>query len=189
TPQSLQLKLQLRTLKNLLKNISKDKPVPFVIIQRIQKEIDNIKDFIRFHKLRLTIKEEPLETLLADLKRTFRRIFQKFSNTSKIDRVTFNIGTSTPGRKTSENQADPHRKWTAILNNIFSDHVFKQKRKDTDDRENQRKPEGGNDIIAQFLQEFKNLLKAHTVTSYSIVYKTRLENFLEFKGKNQDPIE
>ncbi|CAG8663053.1 8690_t:CDS:2 [Funneliformis mosseae] len=57
TPQSLQLELQLRTLKNLLESISEDKPVPFVIIQRIQKEIDNIKDFIRFHKLRLTIEE------------------------------------------------------------------------------------------------------------------------------------
>ena len=57
TPRSLQLELQLRTLKNLLKSVSEDKPVPFVIIQRIQQEIDNIKDFIRFHKLRLTIEE------------------------------------------------------------------------------------------------------------------------------------
>jgi hypothetical protein len=57
TPRSLQLELQLRTLKNLLESVSEDKPVPFVIIQRIQQEIDNIKDFIRFHKLRLTIEE------------------------------------------------------------------------------------------------------------------------------------
>ena len=62
TSQSLQLELQLRTLKNLLESISEDKPVPFVIIQRIQQEIDNIKDFIRFHKLRLII-EEVLEYL------------------------------------------------------------------------------------------------------------------------------
>ncbi|CAG8572444.1 405_t:CDS:2 [Funneliformis mosseae] len=42
---------------NLLENISENKSVSIVIIQRIQKKIDNIKDFIRFHKLRLTIEE------------------------------------------------------------------------------------------------------------------------------------
>jgi hypothetical protein len=57
TPQSLQLELQLRTLKNLLESINEDKIVPFILIQRIQREINDIKDFIRFHKLKITIEE------------------------------------------------------------------------------------------------------------------------------------
>ena len=63
------------------------------------------------------------------------------------------------------------------------------RREDTDNREEQRRPEGGNDVIAQFLQGFGDLLKAHTATPHPIAHETRLVNFPEFKGGNQDPIE
>ncbi|CAG8685359.1 796_t:CDS:2, partial [Funneliformis caledonium] len=164
--------------------------------------------------------QEPLETLLTDLERTSRRTFQKSSNASKMDGDTFHIGTSTSGRRIPENQADPHREWAAILNNILSDqtnledkdltiteydniyqndqndedpettwnikditfspirnvqerrniyqNTTDNRREDTDNREEQRKPEGRNDVITQFLQGFGDLLKTHTVTPHLI---------------------
>jgi hypothetical protein len=63
----------------------------------------------------------------SNSKRTSRRTSRKSSNASKMDGETLNIGTSTPNRSTSRNQADPQKEWAAILNNTLSEHVFKQK--------------------------------------------------------------
>ncbi|CAG8568654.1 5837_t:CDS:10 [Funneliformis caledonium] len=215
TPQSLQLELQLRTLKNLLESISEDKPnnlqkhlKTFALTleensETLGKCFELIIQSIRYQPLA----QEPLETLLADLKsawnKTSRRISQKSSNVSKMNGDTFNINISISDRRTSENQADPHREWTVTLNNIFSDHVFKQKyeeitlkgdkqkrrntywnttddrEEDTDNREKQRRPEGENDIITQFLQGFEDLLKAY-------IWKHQLQNF---KQRNKETID
>ncbi|CAI2197548.1 7783_t:CDS:2, partial [Funneliformis geosporum] len=57
TPQGLQLELQIRVLNNLLETAKREDVVTFATIQRIQKEVNGIKDFIRFHKLKITIDE------------------------------------------------------------------------------------------------------------------------------------
>ena len=57
TPQGLQLELQIRVLNNLLETAKREDIVTFATIQRIQKEVNGIKDFIRFHKLKITIDE------------------------------------------------------------------------------------------------------------------------------------
>ncbi|CAG8736803.1 5701_t:CDS:1, partial [Funneliformis mosseae] len=276
--------------------------------EALEKCFELIIQSIRYQPL----DQEPLESLLTDLKSawnsylefdcwefetsvksgtnsknnskgTSRRTSRKSSNASKMDGDTFNVGTSTSNRRISENQVDPYREWAAILNNILSDQLFKQKyeeitpegdkrsawdtikkdpkylsekhvpsdlekphiryyrmmnkkeknnplrdsnpwtnpddrdltiteydniyqndqdeegldttwniedttfspirnlqerrniyqdttdnrREDTDNREEQRGPEGGNDMITQFLQGFGDLLKAHTVAPHS----------------------
>ena len=57
TPQGLQLELQIRVLNNLLETAKREDIVIFAIIQKIQKEVNGIKDFIKFHKLKITIDE------------------------------------------------------------------------------------------------------------------------------------
>ncbi|CAI2194391.1 10252_t:CDS:2, partial [Funneliformis geosporum] len=55
--QGLQLELQIRVFNNLLETAKREDVVTFATIQRIQKEVNRIKDFIRFHKLKITIDE------------------------------------------------------------------------------------------------------------------------------------
>ncbi|CAI2192558.1 6084_t:CDS:2, partial [Funneliformis geosporum] len=62
TFQGLHLELQIRILNNLLEIAKREDVVTFATIQRIQKEVNRIKDFIRFHKLKITI-DEILEDL------------------------------------------------------------------------------------------------------------------------------
>ena len=56
-PQRFQLELQIRVLNNLLETAKREDVVTFATIQRIQKEVNGIKDFIRFYKLKITIDE------------------------------------------------------------------------------------------------------------------------------------
>ncbi|CAI2198987.1 15044_t:CDS:2, partial [Funneliformis geosporum] len=67
TSQGLQLELQIRVLNNLLETTKREDVITFATIQRIQKEVNEIKDFIRFHKLKITI-DEILEYLKQPLK-------------------------------------------------------------------------------------------------------------------------
>ncbi|CAG8447727.1 3289_t:CDS:2, partial [Funneliformis caledonium] len=123
TPQSLQLELQLRTLKNLLESVSEDKPEP---LETLLTDLESAwNSYLEFDCWEFETSIKSGINSKSNSKGTSKRTSQKSSNALKMNKDTFHIGTSISGRRISENQADPHREWAAILNNIFSDCTFK----------------------------------------------------------------